>query len=463
MENMSTNRTLYICNSHSSSNSQLNCSNVACRAFSLLRGLMLPILATILFLQLGCDSNSNNTIKPPSNGLIREWTVMVYMSADDADPRYSLEPDAINDVNEMELSGSADRVAIVIQIDRVAGIDSSNNDWTTTRRYLITYDPSYDRGSRNPDRTIRSMLIAELGEINMGTPKALIDFVKWAKANYPAKRYALVLWNHGRGVDDTSPYRVKGSPHIAQFGILHPRGVIYDDTNEDFLTIPELGYALSEVKPIDVVAFDACLMGMVEVAYEIRNAASLMCASQLSPPDEGYRYDLWLGELKFNPTMTPSELAKVIVEKYVQSVGQNFAVAESAVKLSEVASLASAIDDFANGLRDVADKYEFELANARSETTYISDMPQFKDIYDYAIMVKKYVDDQTIHSLADKLIQRFRSAVLINKLSGNLDNFNGLSIYLPSPDEANITGSGYINLAFAKDTSWNEWLIEQRR
>ncbi len=390
---------------------------------------------------------------------------MVYMSSDDMSSE-SLEPDAIDDVNEMELVGSNDRLAIVIQLDRVPGRDRSNGDWVTTRRYFITYDPSYNPNNPNSaDRTIRSKLIADLGEVNMGSPKTLIDFVRWAKSNYPAKRYALVLWNHGRGADDLSPYRAKGVRRIAQFGVMHPRGVIYDDTDRDFLTTPELGYALNEVKPIDVVAFDACLMGMVEVAYEIRNAGSLMCASQLSPPSEGYRYDLWLGELKQNPQMTPQELAKVIVEKYVQSVGQIADVANSVVKLSEVASLANAISEFANELQRVADRYEYELANARNAAEASPEMEglNFKDIYDYARRVKEYVDDQAVRSTADKVMERLKGAVLLNRFTNSSSNLNGLSIYLPSPDKANLTGIGYTNLAFAKDTNWDEWLSNQKR
>lgn len=415
----------------------------------------------LLLPQLGCNPNNHAPTPPTTDGANREWTVMVYMSADD-ESQYSLEPYAIDDVNEMELVGSTDKLAIVIQLDRVPEKDSTNGDWTTAHRYLITYDLSYDPYSENTDRTIRSKLIADLGEVNMGSPKTLIDFVRWAKANYPANHYVLVLWNHGTGVDDRSPYRAIANSGKSQIGLFHPRGVIYDDTNRDFLAIPEVGYALNEVKPIDIVAFDACLMGVIEVAYEIRNAASLMCASQLSPPSEGYRYDLWLKELKLNPVMTPQRLAKVIVEKYVQSVGQANGVTESAIKLSELQNLANAVSEFSDALRGVAEKYEFELANARNETPRAPDREEFKDLHSYAGLVKEYVDDHRVISVADKVIQCFGNAILYNSSKG-ISGFNGLSIYLPSPEDANLIGIGYLNTSFAKETGWDEWLIEQRR
>ena len=413
-----------------------------------LRAVVAQAVLLISIAQFGCDSTKHL----PPNISTRQWTVMVYMSADDSSSG-SLEPHAINDLNEMELVGSDENIAIVVQVDRVPSHDVSNDNWTTTRRYLITYDPTYNPHNTKSDRTIRSTLLGDLGEVNMGSPETLINFVKWAKANYPAKHYVLVLWNHGRGVDDASPYRLRTQ-------LLRPRGVIYDDTNEDFLTIPELGYALNKVKPIDIVAFDACLMAMIEIAYEIRNSASLMCASQLSPPDEGYRYDLWLRELKSKPTMSPQELATSIVKKYVESVGSYVEVAESAIKLSEVETLVETVNEFAKALIGVASKFKNELANARDKTSYAQDYPEFKDLYHYAENVRALVNEDSIKALASDVMERLKESVLENRTTGSLNNFNGLSIYLPSPPPR-ITNIGYANTAFAIDTQWDEWLAKQ--
>ena len=64
-----------------------------------------------------------------------KWTFMVYMAADN-----DLEPEAINDLNEMELIGSTDDVNILVQIDRIYGYVSPDPDWTLTRRYRVTKD-----------------------------------------------------------------------------------------------------------------------------------------------------------------------------------------------------------------------------------------------------------------------------------------------------------------------------------
>jgi len=114
-----------------------------------------------------------------------EWTVMVYLDADN-----NLESAGIDDINEMEIVGSTTEVNIVVQVDRIPysvlasnnqgyADDTSNDNWTATRRYYITqdFDPIQ----------INSQLKSDLGELNMGDPQTLVDFANWAITNYPAK------------------------------------------------------------------------------------------------------------------------------------------------------------------------------------------------------------------------------------------------------------------------------------
>ena len=87
----------------------------------------------------------------------KQWTFLVYLVGDN-----NLEGAGIDDLNEMEQVGSSDQVNIIVQFDRIAGYDSTNGDWTSTRRYYATQDslPS----------TISSLLLEDLGELNMGRP-----------------------------------------------------------------------------------------------------------------------------------------------------------------------------------------------------------------------------------------------------------------------------------------------------
>ena len=73
------------------------------------------------------------------------WVVVLYMSADN-----DLEAQAIDDLNELEgadLSGSD--ITVLALVDRIAGYDASNGDWTTTRLYEIIHDPDGVDGEIN--------------------------------------------------------------------------------------------------------------------------------------------------------------------------------------------------------------------------------------------------------------------------------------------------------------------------
>ncbi|GAG28789.1 unnamed protein product, partial [marine sediment metagenome] len=237
-----------------------------------------------------------------------EWTVMVYLDADN-----NLESAGIDDINEMEIVGSTTDVNIVVQVDRIPYSvlaannegyldDISNSNWTTTRRYYITQD--FD------PYQISSDLKSDLGELNMGDPQTLIDFTSWAVTEYPAKKYLLVIWNHGGG------FR---SPAYTT------RDIAWDDTSGgDKITMPELEYALSAIsaqigKKIDIVGMDACLMAMTEVAYQIKDHTDILVASEENEPGDGWPYDTILGQLVVNPTTSPEQLATDIVDKYIYS------------------------------------------------------------------------------------------------------------------------------------------------
>jgi hypothetical protein len=46
---------------------------------------------------------------------------------------------------------------------------------------------------------IKSPLLYQNDSLDMGDAKSLREFVDWGVQNFPADRYALVLWNHGSG------------------------------------------------------------------------------------------------------------------------------------------------------------------------------------------------------------------------------------------------------------------------
>ena len=96
---------------------------------------------------------------------------------------------------------------------------------------------------------------------SMADPETLQDFVAWGAVKYPAKKYGLVLWDHGGG---------------------SKTGIFIDELFEnDTMYLYELGEALRGGGVMfETVLFDACLMANVETAYIIKDYARYMVASE---------------------------------------------------------------------------------------------------------------------------------------------------------------------------------------
>ena len=188
---------------------------------------------------------------------------MLYQNADDE----VLEGDIFTDLNEAELVGSTAKVTIVSQFDRYDGAFAGDGDWTGAKRFLVTQDD--DLGAINSEE------VEDLGEVDSGAPETLTEFMTWAITNYPAKKYALILSDHGAGWV----------------------GGWNDDAPEEgsALSIDEIDQALAAalaetgVDHLEFIGFDACLMSQVEALSGIAPYAKLR--SRLG----GNRARHWLG------------------------------------------------------------------------------------------------------------------------------------------------------------------------
>ena len=59
---------------------------------------------------------------------------------------------------------------------------------------------------------------------------------------------------------------------------------------------------------VDVLAFDACLMQMAEVAYEVKDLADYVVGSEETEPGPGYPYDPFLAGLLGHASLKTTEI-----------------------------------------------------------------------------------------------------------------------------------------------------------
>jgi len=202
-----------------------------------------------------------------------QWTIMVYLDADNNLDYYG----SLN-VEAMMTVGSTENVNVIVLWDRVDDV---------ANLYKV------EAGALS---IVKGFTLNGI-ETNMGDPDTLRDFVMYTTKHFKADNYALVLWDHG---DDF-------------------RGCCWDDHPEDHLSHQEITSALSGFH-IDILAFDACVEGMIEVAYEYVWAdldIDYLVATEGYVPNWGYPYDMILDDLATNPTMDASDLSKTIVDNYI--------------------------------------------------------------------------------------------------------------------------------------------------
>jgi hypothetical protein len=339
----------------------------------------------------------------------------------------NLDSYAWDDLSELESVSSTDEINIVAQLDAYYSCSG-------TFRYYITGSAP---GAFYPLYPVD--IVQTLSEQNMADPATLTSFVNWAATNYPAEKYLLVLWNHGGG------WRENNIP---------TKGVIWDDTSGDFMTMTELVQGLDGVNEgIDIIGFDACLMQMAEVAYEIyglTNVPNYMVASQASEWGDGWPYDDILNQLLANPGMTGGTLCETMVDDFINYCGIEGTLSTLDFSAGTYDAY-TVFDSFVTAL--MTSSYQNKIATARSSAQSYS--YDYKDLYDFAERIKNSVPDCRSEALA--VMSQVNDLVLYEAHTGSgVANSHGLSIYLP--DNASEYDNDYDDLQFAIDTQWDEFL-----
>jgi hypothetical protein len=352
-----------------------------------------------------------------------DWTFMVYLDGDN-----NLEGFGIDDFLEMSAVGSDANVNIIVQFDRIDGYDSSYGDWTSCKRFKVT-------SGMTPSA---SSAVEDIGEANMGDPATLTDFINWGTTNYPANHYAVILWDHGSGWREQQEALMKAL-EMAKTGqereeirralmeIRRPtyKAVCFDDTNADRLYMKEVQSAFNAATlDTDLIGFDACLMGMVEVAYEIKDTgASVMVGSEETEPGDGWPYDTILTDLTSNSSWTPTQLGTAIVDRYYESYGNS--ETQAAIDLGHMDTLGSTVSDFANTMMNFWD-----------------------------------TNQPAVQAAAQSVMDEVDTAVIHEHHGSSWPGSHGLAIYFPATlGEFDPDYNGTI-IDFPADTLWEEFLSD---
>ncbi|RLC67166.1 MAG: hypothetical protein DRI52_11125, partial [Chloroflexi bacterium] len=371
-------------------------------------------------------------------GGVTAWTFMVYLGADN-----NLEGAGLEDFLEMSAVGSTADVNIVVQFDRIDGYDDGYGDWTDTRRFYITQGMTPD-----PDNAVES-----LGEVNMGDGDTLRDFLLWALGNYPAENYALVLWDHGSGWE---PVRGKRPPPIKAIVGDDTNGYDYMDDQEVMAALTEAGFEYDSANKLALIGFDACLMGMIEVATDMSHFAEVVVSSEETEPGDGWEYTTPLQALVNDPTISPDQLGYEIVEAYYTSYGNSETQSALNTRPDPFQDLLNAIDQFALALLDHMNTDRNMYGTVRDQTQNFSGEPHY-DLYDFAERIQNESGYADVDAAAQAVMDAVDTVAIHERHGTGWPGAHGTAIYFDARYLADYLGSSD-ETTFGKLTRWDQFL-----
>lgn len=412
-------------------------------------------------------------------------TILYYGGADN-----DLEEQILEDIEEMKVGYNRAGYNLVVLFDRAEGYTSTINgfgeNFTDTRLYQIR-EKSVERLSG--EKEMPQITESSKFEMNMGDANTLKQFIEYGKNNFPADNYILIMSNHG------------GGPRGGNLSSGKTKAICWDEASkdefdsQDTLYTAEITDILNESHSVDLLAFDACLMGSVEVAYQFKPSnndfnTKYMVASADLVRGEGFHYTNILQRLKLNSNSTIEnnyldggqeknidlesfsviDFGKMLVEEQYDDTLNDSSQTLSLYDLGKIDFVKTTVDNLAIALDSSDSKELFENGMGYLETksvinyfdmTNIQDWISnpFYDLYDMARCINLNSDmSELIRNNAKAVINAVDSLVLASfggsDFKNTIDNTkfekgkNGIQILFPNNtrvklNDGSVKGSMY--------------------
>lgn len=386
--------------------------------------LLLLFMALIIFYASGCNSTSgaffNNSDSSSSQQV--STTVLTYIIGSDLQCNNNL---ATKNIQEMQAVGSDLSLNIVVQTGGVGTVGCSN------------WNNGYWQGYTDVNRSIEyfgsQKIIQELGSaslLDMGKEQTLQEFIEWGLRSFNTDKYILVLWDHGGGINGGYGPDTNTSTVMSVSGLINAVKSGYEKTGKKF----------------ELIGFDACLMGMAEIASGLAPYAKYLVASEETEPGAGWNYTAFLQYAKNNPNASGAEIGKVIVDSFIEKCkthAEYSAATLSVIDLSKIADLVTTINNLSLNLsayvQTSVDNW-IQIAAIRWTSLDFSSFilpAALNTSYQYVDLIyfmEKLVAQQTsdaIKQSASDVLAIAKQAVIYSS-SNNLNDAKGISIYFPS-------------------------------
>ena len=377
------------------------------------------------------------------------WTLLLYLNGDN-----DLEEFMFDTLTNIVVAGPSLRANVLALVD----------GYTTTSAYSGTVLYDVTRGQATP----LSATLTITGERNMGDGQTLVDLVTWGRAHYPARYTLLAIVDHGGGWAPGNEMLPGALARSRVAWMAGSSGLSWDFSSDyDYLDSREIRQAMSDATnsgadPLDVIFYDVCLMGMLEVAYQIKDYAAFFVSSQnigWAPVGPAGRYVQTIQGIE--PTATPRQMAELVVQAYADATPpQEHPFTVSAVDLASLSTMASAVNQLAEAISQTlaSPAQAATLGRVYSETQkldYDSDLrleqatDGFVDLYDLGLNASRQFTAPAVIAAARAVTSALEAAIVAEAhRSGSpwikpdqvwdLDDVHGLSVFLPLGEDLEL-------------------------
>lgn len=295
----------------------------------------------------------------------------------------------------------------------------------------------FDQGDENPCLAKihqgTDIIVKSYAELNSANSDVLRSIIEDVIDLYPAKEYGLILWSHG------SSWMPNGSM-LKSFG--------YDSGMR--MNIPDLANSLP-VK-FNFILFDACLMGAVEVAYELKDKTNYIIASSTETIYQGFPYDKIIPEL-IRPKIDFNAVAKSYFDYYNN---QSYSYQSATISVVDTRYLS----DLAYYMKQFFKSNNVNLQSFDRTSVQRLDLYEEQYIFDLHDFINRILPDANkddfMNQLSKVILCKYYTSQLVQKY--DINTYCGLSCYIPlsNRDDLNIY---YQTLKWYKDAGLNYLLV----
>jgi len=347
---------------------------------------------------------------------IKDRTVIVYMLANN-----NLYSDALNNINEMEsVWNNLSNGNLVVIIEHRSGgkklelieIKNDNNTKYISSPTVTIYE---DKDAINP----------------LDMNYIINDVIQ----KYPSRKYSLILWSHATGW-------------------LPPNTILrsFGESDNVEMDIHDLARSIPS-NLFDVLIFDACNMGSIEILYELKEKANYIVASPTEILAKGFPYSLIIPSF-FENDIDAVSIGKTFFDYYDQQMGEYRSATIGVVKTSELKFLAQKTKELICNAELSQSLYE------RLNYVQFYDRYQNKIFFDFKQVIECI--DVSNNNLFPSFLTQLEKAVIYSAHTNiflnqyEIKNCSGLSCFIPNKMHSSTIKNYYKTLSWYNDSGFDK-------